>query len=34
VSYVPDLLTYLDTTPAALAAPAPQLDVPLDEPEA
>ena len=32
VSYVPDLLTYLDTTPA-LAAPA-QLDVPLDEPEA
>ena len=32
VSYVPDLLTYLDTTPA-LAAPVRQDD-PLDEPEA
>jgi hypothetical protein len=32
VSYVPDLLTYLDTTPA-LAAPV-QQDDPLDEPEA
>jgi hypothetical protein len=32
VSYVPDLLTYLDTTPA-MAAPAP-LDLPVDDPEA
>src|SRR3989440_12878010 len=31
VSYVPDLLTYLDTTPA-MAAPAP-LNGPVDEPE-